>query len=144
MMTGLDTDAYDMGIGIGLRFMYWREAEWPMSAYGYKQTYRGQLANVRFTPKSGHSEAQERIGLKKRTSNVRFAPNSGHKWVSRWMSAFDPLRSFRHARIAKSFNVKLQVKFIGVRRVGGVSFQGKTRVCSHYLSCRRARFFFCP
>ncbi len=27
----------------------------PMSAYGYKQTYRGQLANVRFTPNSGHS-----------------------------------------------------------------------------------------
>ncbi len=29
-----------------------------MSAYGYKQTFRGQLANVRFTPESGHSEAQ--------------------------------------------------------------------------------------
>ncbi len=26
-----------------------------MSASGYKRTFRGQLANVRFTPKSGHS-----------------------------------------------------------------------------------------
>ncbi len=25
-----------------------------MSGYGYKQTYSGQLANVCFTPKSGH------------------------------------------------------------------------------------------
>ena len=25
-----------------------------MSAFGYKQTYSGQLANVRFTPESGH------------------------------------------------------------------------------------------
>ncbi len=25
-----------------------------MSAYGYKQTYGGQLANVRFTPESRH------------------------------------------------------------------------------------------
>ncbi len=41
-----------------------------MSASGYKQTYSGQLANVRFTPESGHSEAQERFGLKKRTSRV--------------------------------------------------------------------------
>ena len=28
-----------------------------MSAFGYKRTYSGQLANVRFTPESGHSEA---------------------------------------------------------------------------------------
>ncbi len=48
-----------------------------MSAYGYKQTYRGQLANVCFTPNSGHSEAQERVGLKKQTSDVRLAPSSG-------------------------------------------------------------------
>ncbi len=61
-----------------------------MSAFGYKQTYRGQLANVRFTPESGHSEAEERGGLKKRTLDVRFAPNSGHKWVWRGMSAYDP------------------------------------------------------
>ncbi len=27
-----------------------------MSACGYKRTYSGQLANVRFTPNSGHSE----------------------------------------------------------------------------------------
>ncbi len=27
-----------------------------MSAYGYKRTYSGQLANVRFTPESGHSQ----------------------------------------------------------------------------------------
>ena len=26
----------------------------PMSAFGYKRTYSGQLANVRFTPRSGH------------------------------------------------------------------------------------------
>ena len=65
-----------------------------MSAYGYKQTFRGQLANVRFTPESGHSEAQERFGLKKRTSNVRFAPKSGHKWLWLGMSAYDPKRTF--------------------------------------------------
>ncbi len=27
-----------------------------MSAFGYKRTYSGQLANVRFTPNSGHSD----------------------------------------------------------------------------------------
>ncbi len=27
-----------------------------MSAFGYKRTFRGQLANVRFTPNSGHAE----------------------------------------------------------------------------------------
>ncbi len=49
-----------------------------MSASGYKRTYNGQLANVRFTPVSGHSEAQERLGLKKRALDVRFTPKSGH------------------------------------------------------------------
>ncbi len=43
-----------------------------MSASGYKRTLWGRASNVRFTPESGHSEAQERFGLKKRTSNVRF------------------------------------------------------------------------
>jgi hypothetical protein len=52
-----------------------------MSAYGYKRTYSGQLANVRFTPNSGHSEAQARFGLKKRTSNVCLTPESGHSEV---------------------------------------------------------------
>ncbi len=61
-----------------------------MSASGYKQTFRGLLANVRFTPKSGHSEAQARFGLKKRTSNVCFAPESRREWVAEFMSAFDP------------------------------------------------------
>ena len=42
----------------------------PMSAYGYKQTSSGQLANVRFAPESGHSDAQERLGLKKRLQVV--------------------------------------------------------------------------
>jgi len=37
-----------------------------MSAYGYKQTFSGQLANVCFTP------------------------NSGRNWVIVFMSAFDP------------------------------------------------------
>ncbi len=60
-----------------------------MSASGYKRTYSGQLANVRFTPNSGHSEAQERVGLKKRALDVRFAPKSGHKWLGRGMSAYD-------------------------------------------------------
>ncbi len=60
-----------------------------MSAFGYKRTYSGQLANVRFTPESGHSEAQERVGLKKRALDVRFAPKSGHKWLGRGMSAYD-------------------------------------------------------
>ncbi len=64
-----------------------------MSASGYKQTFQGVSQNVRFTPNSGHSEAQERFGLKKQTSNVRFAPNSEHKWVLRRMSAYDPKRT---------------------------------------------------
>ena len=33
---------------------------------------------VRFTPGSRHSDAQERVGLKKRALGVRFAPESGH------------------------------------------------------------------
>ncbi len=65
-----------------------------MSTYGYKRTYRGQLVNVRFTPKSRHSEAQERVGLKKRTLDVCFTPESGHKWLGRGMSAYDPKRTF--------------------------------------------------
>jgi hypothetical protein len=48
-----------------------------MSASGYKQTYSGQLVNVRFTPNSGHSDEQERFGLKKRTLDVCLAPSSG-------------------------------------------------------------------
>ncbi len=64
-----------------------------MSASGYKQTFRGQLANVRFTPKSGHSDAQERVGLKKRTLNVCFTPESGRSTGYRRMSAFDPKRT---------------------------------------------------
>ncbi len=71
-----------------------------MSAYGYKQTSRGQLANVCFTPESGHSEAQERFGLKKRTFDVRLAPNSGHKWVLRRMSAYDPKRTLLALHLA--------------------------------------------
>ncbi len=52
-----------------------------MSASGYKQTC-GEVGDyVRFAPKSGHSEAQARFGLKKQTSNVRFTPNSGHSEV---------------------------------------------------------------
>ncbi len=64
-----------------------------MSAVGYKQTFIGQLANVRFTPESRHSDAQERVGLEKRTFNVRLTPNSGHKWLGRGMSAYDPFQT---------------------------------------------------
>ncbi len=64
-----------------------------MSAYGHKRTLWDHASNVRFAPVSGHSDAQERLGLKKRTSNVRLAPNSRHKWVYGWMSAFDPKRT---------------------------------------------------
>ncbi len=64
-----------------------------MSASGYKQTYSGQLANVRFTPESGHSETQERLGHKKRTLDVCFTPESGRKWVTVFMSAYDPKRT---------------------------------------------------
>ncbi len=61
-----------------------------MTAYGYKQTC-GQVSDyVRFTPVSGHSEAQERGGLKKRTLDVRLTPNSGLIRVWRGMSAYDP------------------------------------------------------
>jgi hypothetical protein len=66
-----------------------------MSAHGYKQTFQGVSQNVRFTPESRHSAAQERFGLKKRKSDVRLAPNSGHKWLGRGMSAFDPKRTLR-------------------------------------------------
>jgi len=54
-----------------------------MSAYGYKQTYEEVRQNVRFAPESGHSQAQEQLGFK-----------SGHKWVSGFMSAYDPKRTF--------------------------------------------------
>jgi hypothetical protein len=64
-----------------------------MSAYGYKQTSSPYLANVRFTPESRHSEAQERLGFKKQTSNVRYYPESGHKWATEFMSAYDPKRN---------------------------------------------------
>ena len=45
-----------------------------MSAFGYKQTFRGLLANVRFTPKSGH-------WWRKNASDSK----SGH-----WVSALHP------------------------------------------------------
>ncbi len=64
-----------------------------MSAFGYKQTFGGQLANVRFTSNSGHSDVQKRLGLKKQTLDGRLAPNSGRNWVWRRMSAFDPKRT---------------------------------------------------
>ncbi len=54
-----------------------------MSASGYKQTSRELSQNVRFTPESGHSDRQERFGLKKRALNVCFTPNSGHWHVAR-------------------------------------------------------------
>ncbi len=47
-------------------------------------------ANVRSTPESEHSEAQERVGLKKQTLDVCLPPDSGRKWLWHWMSAFDP------------------------------------------------------
>ncbi len=65
-----------------------------MPVFGYKRTFREVRQRVRFTPESGHSEAQERLGLKKRTLNVCFAPDSGRKWLSRGMPAFDPKRTF--------------------------------------------------
>ena len=61
-----------------------------MSAYGYKRTLWGSALNVRFTPESRHSEAEERFGLKKRTLDVRFTPKSGRNWVAEFMSAYDP------------------------------------------------------
>jgi hypothetical protein len=48
-----------------------------MSAYGYKQTYGEVHQRVRFTLNSGHSDEQERFGLKKRTLDVCLAPSSG-------------------------------------------------------------------
>ncbi len=63
-----------------------------MSAFGYKRTYSGQLANVRFTPKSGHSNryiggsgllyVQGRERMRSEIivrPNVRFTPVSGRK-----------------------------------------------------------------
>ena len=72
-----------------------------MSAYGYWRTCGGVSDCVRFTPNSGHSEAQERFGLKKRTLDVRFTPNSGHKHLWRWMSAYDPKATFNMAALMK-------------------------------------------
>ncbi len=37
--------------------------------------------------------AQERLDLKKRTLDVRFTPESGRKWVTEFMSAFNPKRT---------------------------------------------------
>ncbi len=65
-----------------------------MSASGYKRTLWSAAWSVRFAPKSRHSDAQERLGLEKRTLDVRLAPKSGHKRVCRGMSAFDPKRTF--------------------------------------------------
>ncbi len=48
---------------------------------------------VRLTPESRHSEAPERLELKKRTLNVCFTPNSGRSMGYRRMSAFDPKRT---------------------------------------------------
>ncbi len=61
----------------------------------------GYVTDVRFTPNSGHSEARERVGLKKQTSNVRYYPESGRNWVWRWMSAYDPKRTLRRGPNAK-------------------------------------------
>ncbi len=44
-----------------------------MSAFGYKRTYSGQLANVRFTPDSGHSDG------------------AGHRYVIRMLFVYSPL-----------------------------------------------------
>jgi len=65
-----------------------------MSAHGYKQTCGEVRQRVRFTPESGHSDAQERYGLKKRTLDVCFTPESGHKWVIVFMSGYDPTQTF--------------------------------------------------
>ncbi len=67
-----------------------------MSASGYKRTFGVWLANVRFTPNSGHSEAQERFGLKKQTLDVCLAPNSG-----RWQVVRRCVRSGRESSGAR-------------------------------------------
>jgi hypothetical protein len=72
-----------------------------MSASGYKRTLWDRASNVRFTPESGHSDRQERFGLKKRTLNVCFTPNSGRKSVRRWESAYDPKPPFNMAALMK-------------------------------------------
>ena len=67
---------------------------------------------VRFTPESGHPEAQERSRLKKRSSDVRLTPKSGRKWVWRWTSASDPKATFAtetkpRPRVGKGLHRKL-------------------------------------
>ena len=87
-----------------------------MSAVGYKQTYSEQLANVRFTPESGHSEAQERLRLRKRTLDVRLTPNSRHKWVTEFMSAYDPKRTLAALGASMSaFSPCSRLKTLAVR-----------------------------
>ncbi len=66
-----------------------------MSASGYKQTFAGSRLSVRFAPESGHSEAQQRVGLKKRTFDVRLTSDTGRKWVAEFLSAYDPKRTLR-------------------------------------------------
>ncbi len=81
-----------------------------MSVYGYKRTFWAGDDYVRFTPESGHSEAQERRGLKKQTFDVRFAPKSGRQWVWRGMSAFDPKRTltgFTLNQLISDFSIAL-------------------------------------
>ncbi len=47
-----------------------------MSAYGYKQTYNGQLANVRFTPESGHWKRKNASDLKSGHSMSALPPKA--------------------------------------------------------------------
>ncbi len=63
------------------------------SAPGYKRTLSARRLSVRFAPESRHSDARNRLGLKKRTLDVRYYPESGRNWVWLEMSASDPLRT---------------------------------------------------
>jgi hypothetical protein len=47
-----------------------------MSAYGYKRTFRGQLANVRITPKSGHSQRKSASDSKSRHPMSAMTPKA--------------------------------------------------------------------
>ncbi len=66
----------------------------PNVRYGSKADMRRGAPERPLYPRKRTSSAQERFGLKKRTSNVRLTHNSGLNRVWRGMSAYNPQRTF--------------------------------------------------
>ncbi len=112
-----------------------------MSASGYKQTSRRSCRNVRFTPESRHSDAQERVGLKKRTFDVRLAPESGHAEVLAFGGSAVAAVPGRSAQISlqgdpiappgkgplRRPRAKIQIPGLGVLKRADAEGKGQTR-----------------